>query len=141
LSIPPIKRFDHVEREVRWPLLVPSGSPVDTTASEQQQKRGAVVHHEPETLGQLKPTITRLAQRLVLADRLCGPPRADRAGYTTHLNPRGHKPRVPMIFLAREWPAAVVIRVGPRSSPTLGSANGDRSEARLAMIARWGNDP
>ena len=40
---------------------------------EQQQKRGAVVHHEPETLEQLEPTITRLAQRLVLADRLCGP--------------------------------------------------------------------
>ena len=63
------------------------------------QKRGAVVHHEPETLEQLEPTITRLAQRLVLADRLCGPPRADQASYTTHLNPRGHKPRVPMIGL------------------------------------------
>jgi Beta-lactamase len=47
-----------------------------------------------------EPTITRLAQRLVLADRLCGPLRADRASYTRHLHPRGHKPIVPMIALA-----------------------------------------
>jgi hypothetical protein len=50
--------------------------------------------HEADTLEQLKPTITRLAQRLMLADRSCGPPRAERATYTTHLNRRGHKPRV-----------------------------------------------
>ena len=31
--------------------------------------------------------------------RLCGHRRADRASYTTHLNPRAHKPPVPMIAL------------------------------------------
>jgi hypothetical protein len=72
-------------------LLARSGNAAVTVRSagpEQQQKRGAVVHHEPETLERLEPTITRLAQRLVLADRLCGPPGADRASYTAHLNPR-----------------------------------------------------
>ncbi len=37
------------------------------------RKREPVVHHEPETLEQSGPTIARLAPRLVLADRLCGP--------------------------------------------------------------------
>ena len=32
--------------------------------------------------------------------RLCGPDRTDRASYATHLNPRRHKPGVPMIALA-----------------------------------------
>jgi len=77
---------------------------VDAPAPEEQQKRRAVVDHEPKTLEQLEPTITRLAQRLVLADRLCDPPRADRASYTTLLDPRGHKPRVPMIAFMTTFP-------------------------------------
>jgi hypothetical protein len=35
--------------------------------------------------------------------RLCGPHRTDRASYTTHLKPRGHKPGVPMIAKAEAW--------------------------------------
>ncbi len=88
----------------RLMLRTDSGRHVVVPGFEEQQKRRAVVPHETETLEQLEPTLTRLAQRLVLADRLCDPPRADRASYTTRLDPGGHKPRVPMIAFMATFP-------------------------------------
>jgi hypothetical protein len=116
---------DHSHSHHSW--FVADSSKPKTAALEQQQKRGAVVHHEPETLEQLEPTITRLAQRLVLAGRLCGPPRADRASYTTHLNPRGHKPRVPMIAFADH--DLVPVPLEPFAFGAVAPANGRATRA------------
>jgi hypothetical protein len=65
---------------------------------------------------------------------LCGPRRTDRAGCTTHLNPRGHKPRVPMIALAHQ-DLIVVPAHGPALAavvpPHDGVAAGHRADGQV----------
>ena len=96
-----------------------------------------------DLVGDKRPSSRSYAYSCSPTIRLCGPPCTDRASYTTHLNPRGHKPRVPMIAFA-DQDLLGLCRVPSYAEGPSGSLSGggDRLEI-LGIIGRltWKRSP